>query len=492
LNRSSLSRFACTSLLLLALGPAPARGGERVATPTERILEATDTPTALRARLRAHADSVRAGDPDDAASALYWLGLSYARAGRSDSACAALTQAGRLRILRADAIALAEVAALAHRDVELDSALAALTAMPASVEDGVGPLAASARLWRAYARVRSGGEQAAQEAAGVARSELLARHVSPPRRALWAMRLGAVLAGAGDPLAWALLRPELLATRGTQPEILRLSRSVSTSQVVASGFDDWLALELRRLDDEAGAWLREQGARESTVRAADGFPLHVWRLPAASPTAPRVVMAAEPSPAARDGADSLVALLRRAGFGVTLFDTRGSGRSVAASCPNTESWLGREDAMTRALAGDYAAVAAVAAPAGAPVKLVFAASGPHALAAAMAARAEKRVRALLVAAPSPSPLERGALAAALIASRVPVFFATGPDNDLDNDVLDRLVLRLPPEQFRIVLARWPGAGYGLFRAGPENARRFTDWLAKALASPRATPPARRP
>src|SRR6185436_576003 len=88
-------RIAAVVVLLAATAPFAAAFAAEP-TPVMNLLLAGRDPADLRARLVAHADSVRANGID-AGEAWYHAGLSWARAGSSDSALAAFARARALR-----------------------------------------------------------------------------------------------------------------------------------------------------------------------------------------------------------------------------------------------------------------------------------------------------------------------------------------------------------------------------------------------------------
>jgi hypothetical protein len=173
-----------------------------------------------------------------------------------------------------------------------------------------------------------------------------------------------------------------------------------------------------------------------------------------------------------------------------VLEPRGVRRSASASEPAALLRAGHEEAAQRRLARDLGhALTAAGRATGASPRGVVVGVGPAAMSAVLAAAADARVHAVVLAGPEIAPVDRGWLRASLAASGVPAFFETGPDNVLENQEIDRIVAELPPGQTRVADSRSSGRGAALFRAGPEEGARLAGWLSGALKRPRATRPA---
>ncbi|MFN8589102.1 MAG: hypothetical protein U0704_15025 [Candidatus Eisenbacteria bacterium] len=114
-----------------------------------------------------------------------------------------------------------------------------------------------------------------------------------------------------------------------------------------------------------------------------------------------------------------------------------------------------------------------------------------AMTAALAAKADTRIRAVVLASPKPSGAEYGWLVSTLASAQVPVFFQTGPEDVWDNETVDRFAALLPSRLVRVADAQGAGHGLALWRSGPAVGRRLSDWLATMWTSRPSTPRAPR-
>src|SRR5262249_2557273 len=131
-----------------------------------------------------------------------------------------------------------------------------------------------------------------------------------------------------------------------------------------------------------------------------------------------------------DDYDSLAAGLLTSGHALILLEPRGSGHSVAPSCPLPESWRGRESEMIQRCAGDVPiALRALAKTTRVDTSSYrVAASGISASIAIEAAAHDPRARVLLLMSAAPSPAEIGPLAHRLRSLHRPVFFQLAPQD----------------------------------------------------------------
>lgn len=479
-----MRRFACVLAAAFALFAPTARAGRDVTTPLDSLLESAPTPTALRAALAAHAEAVSASQVDIAAFAWRCVGESHMRSGHPDSARAAFARACDAQPGAACWAGQAEALAARGRD-GVPAALRFAAGLPerAGGEDGLA--GEQLRLWVALAR--AGGQGLAAQRTTIAPALRALRRTSPPLdlRLSWLRRYGRTLVALDASGSWPLLRPAVLRTRG-RDSTLRVLATAAGHVYLGEPFGEWLASELASADRSMDSTLRALGARRLAVRAADGFPLRAWFAPARTPHAPLVtLLVADPTTA-----DSLVEQLRRDGCGVALLEVRGSGGSVAQGCACAEDWPGHDDALALAVARDLVAAtrAALLAGGGDATRLAVGAAGSYAQAAALAARQDARLRAVVLAAPELPPVARGPFVATLAASGAPVFVQTGAGDPEGNAVVDRLVARLPARQPRVAEVPGTADGWALFRAGADAGARLTNWLKDAWSRPRATPP----
>lgn len=488
-RRSFPASFRALALAFAACAivAAPVRA-QLWSSPAQRVMLGAPTPAQVRARLRAHADSVRASAPIDAAEAWHWIGLSHFRGGAPDSAALAYAAARTLRESPDDAYALAE-ALLARRAAgAADSAARFVAALPPDDPDAATP---TTRLWRAWALVRTGDAAGQRAAVATAQRELRSPAIAPELRVRWLRRFAGPFVDAGID-AGPMLAPLAVASRGRDAAIGRALRAASPGWLGGAALDAVLAAAIAHADSLEAATPRAAGAKPLVVRASDGFPLRAWLVRGPAAASPLVALVGEPAPDPWKAADSLLAHLRRAGFAVVLLDPRGSAGSVGASCAYADDWTGREDAMAAAVAGDLRAAvrAAIASGAADPKRVAVGAVGPLAMSVALAARSDASVRALLFVDAALAPTDRGPFTAALAAAGTPAFFQTGAAAVENNWVVDEVVARLPSRQTRVAESGASGSGLALFRRGTTESARFVDWIRNVWTTPRATPPAR--
>ena len=455
-------------------------------TPVQNLLLAGRNPADLRARLLAHADSVRTNGID-AGEAWYHAGLSWARGGSGDSALVVFERARAVRGNVEETVAAVDVLLARGAGPDLDSATALLA--PVLQQPGAG--GDEVMLRDAWIRARRGDSAALVTVADLRRSPLFRPLSLVANRALWAWRFAplALAAGAGE-AAWRMVSPLAVATRGRDAGIAGLARSASVGRSLGTGFDSWLTSACARADTVELATIRRLGGKPLAVKAEDGAVLNAWYVPGPPGAAIAVVTAPAGSEQAA-ACDSLVTQLRRARLAVALLEPRGVRRSASATEPPALLRTGREEADQRRLARDlrHALTAAGRAAGVAAPRSVMVGVGPDVMAAVLASAADARVQAVVLAGPEIAPGDRGWLRETLAVSGVPAFFETGPDNITQNLEIDRIVAALPPAQCRVADSRSRGHGAALFRAGPEEGARLAGWISGTLKKPRATPPA---
>jgi hypothetical protein len=485
-RRALFVPLACALLL-----PCAAQA-QRWSTPAQRVLLSGRTGAEVRARSLAHADSVRATAPLDAGESWHWAGISHWRTGHPDSAAAAFRAAFALREMPDDVFDLAEALIATRRAADADSACRMILALP---PDEAGAGTRITRLWRAWARARTGDAAQVREALDEAQRDLISPGSTPALRMHWGRRFAPLLLESQAD-AWPLLAPLAVQSRGLDAALLRQAREAAAGHLVGQTFDAFLATGIARADSLESAAVRALGGRPLAVRGTDGFALRAWLFPARAARAPLVVLLTAPSPAASPwpAADSLVLQLRRDGCAMVLLDPRGSRGSVAAGCALPDDWAGHEEALAAAAGHDLerAVTAALATGAIDPRRIAVGAVGSGAMSAALAARADRRVGAVVFVDASLSPVDRGPFVATLEAAGTPAFFQTGSASVEDGWVVDLVVGMLPSRQSRVAESSAPGSGLALFRAGPAEARRLSGWLRDSWSKPRATPPSRRP
>ncbi len=468
--------------LVLAAGPPAADPPPNT---WEPLLAAT-SPADLRARLQRFAGAAQTSNPGAAGEAHFYIALSHERAGQRDSAIA------HYRIARAqrgdlDDIGALSEAWLARRGPEDVSRAAAL--LRTALAGSEGPEArrglASRLAWAEFLAGRA-------DTAAVLLGPLAEGLVEAPR---WRFRLAQVALATGDRRrAAGLLLPLALASRGQDHAVMEALRQAVEPDGGARGLDAQLERQSAAQDRREEARWEAMGARGVNFVADDGFPLGGAILPAADDArlGAVVLMGDRDTVAVYD---SLAATLRRAGIATLFLEPRGSGRSVGPACPGPEAWSGREDALVARCARD-ARVAFSALARTMPVdtsRYLVAGVGSSATIAVMAATLDRRVVALMLASPSPSPVDYGPTRARLARLQLPAFFQISPEDFLDLFQLTEAFYQAGNRaRSRVSEGRGAGRGAEQFRHDELIAGRFSRWLDDALKpTPRAPRPAPR-
>lgn len=474
-----------SALLLASLFAAGAALAYLPPSPVQNLLYRGKDPADLRAQLAAHRDSVAATDSLDAAEAWYWLGVSHERSGERDAAIEAYRRAHAVRANPEDALGLADLLLLRGSRADGAEAVRLLEPLRERFASDRTPRGASIRLRAAWAAAVAGDRDAGCRAVLDRPADLLNPKTPVPQQSLWTARFAPLLFERGHAAEGAaLLSRSLASSRGRDTALVRLARTrgvaIAPVATIARRADSALAVSA------AGAPLRAL-----TVRTTDGARLGVWLLHT-KPGAPLALVVVSPEAESFAEADSMIAQLYRAGVAVAIVDPRGSRSSASAAAPYPHAWLAKDDAFQKRLALDLSAAIAPAATAMRtnPARVCVIVEGPLAIAAALAARDDARVREVVLVGAAPSGAERGWLVATLTASRAPVFFQQGPEDVYGNEVVDRIASLLPARQVRVADSQWTGRGYALFRAGAKAGERLTSWLADEWTSRPATPRAR--
>ncbi len=468
--------LCCAAAALAYLPPSP----------VQNLLYRAKDPADLRAQLAAHRDSVAATDSLDAAEAWYWLGVSHEHSGERDAALVAYRRAHAVRGNVEDALALADLLLLRGTREDGAEAVRLLAPVLERFATDRTPRGAAMRLRAAWANAVAGDPATACRAVLERPADLLSPKAPVPQQSLWTARFAPLLLAQGHTAEGsALLMRALSASRGRDTALVRLAR--------VRGVNTGVPAELaRRADSTLAASAAGAPLVASSVRTSDGARIATWLL-RTRPGAPLAIVLVSPEAESFAGADSLLSQLHRAGVGVALVDPRGSRGSASAATPHPHAWLARDDVFQQRLARDLSAAIAPSAAAlrSDPARVCVVAEGPLAMAAALAARDDARVKAVVLAGATPSGAERGWLVTTLAASGAPVFFQQGPEDVYANEVVDRIASLLPSRQVRVADSQWTGRGFALFRAGPKTDERLTNWLADEWTSRPATPRARR-
>jgi len=479
--RATLVFFA--SCLIVAV---PSRAARR---PLEVILDTSANGVALRPRLLAFADSVAPSDPALASQAVAWAGLSFARDGAPDSAIACYERASAIDSSEERRVDLAK--ALMMRLAASDGVRAREVLRPVQPLRPEQPSNFHASLqglfaWSHYLAGRP------DSAARLFRPNeaWLSRHQE------WRYRMACVAFALGDwQRAVILLTPLAVASRTFDSDVMDMLNQSAEKMQVRRQLQTMLVQEMLKRDRVEQELLTELGARRVGFRGTDGFPLGgtvLARRGGSRGRAAIVVVAPGDTLALYD---SLAVGLRRMGLAVMLLDPRGSGRSVAPSCPLADSWRGREVQMQAAVAGDVAAAAAALARdvgSDSTQYLVVGVGETGPIAVQAAARAPG-VRAVMLVSPSASAADRGPLRAAVATLKPPIYFQTSGEDLSSKDLINTLYEATNPRASRVADSGSFGTGATIFRHDPKIFGRFKLWLSETWpprAAPRATPPSR--
>jgi hypothetical protein len=479
--------------VLLVVWCAVALAGSAAGDASDRvkaILMSSVTPADLRARLLAWITDVPAADSSGSGDAWHYVALSYERGGVADSAAMAYRRAWGILGNREDLIGHVDAMLVEERPEDgravipmLRQALAELPNVPPTVR----ALIQGRLAWAEF--IAGKPDSAVATFAPVA--DLLGRRME------WSYRMARAKLAAGDAAgAVRLALPVAAASRTTDLEVMGVLRE---SAKRAGASHDAIDMGVRQLvlqsDQKANALLTRWGdATRSQIVASDSFPLGVVSLPPRArksrPVGVVVMMAPGDSLPLYD---SLAVALRRHGLHVLMVEPRGSGLSVGRWCPLPEAWDGREEEVQHRVARDARDAWRTFARSSRldTTRYVVVGSQRSATMAVEAAAVDRRVRALLLAGPTPVEVDRGAMRARLAALQLPVFFQIAPEEyGATYEITDQLYQAGNRAASRVVEAKTAGRGVAQFRGDTTLVTRFTGWLDDLLAKP-ATPPAPR-
>ncbi len=484
-----MSRTTRTLMLLIVLlMPARAQAARPLTRP-QILLWDHGAPSELRRALGAYADSAANGEPQarlDAGEALHFLGNSYERDGMPDSAIIHYRRAVALRGDRLERLALSDLL-LARGNPE--SVREARGVIAAELGQALGePPLTLAHLHARYAWALA---RAGQPDSALAAVTDWALPLSPEPQ--WGKRFaGIALEAARADLAWRLALPAAVRSRGTDVAAMDLLRRSATTGGPTMDVTGVIAREVARRDTIDTRLRRTLGARRLMVRTVDRFPLAVTFLAPLATPRPRVaLLIAQPSDTLAVF-DSLVVQLARAGVAVAILDPRGVRGSVAAAAPGTDTALGHERAWLDLTARDARETldALVRSRLVDPARAMIGATGSVAFAAARAAELDPRFAAVLLIAPAPAAVDRGALRASLARSQARLFVQVAPEDVETMLFADRLAESLPIQQTRVADTGQAGRSAAIFRADPKAVGRLLSWWKDVPVRRPATPRAR--
>jgi dienelactone hydrolase len=479
--RRTLVGLLASGLLLSV--PAHAQRG-----PLDPVLEVSDDAAGLRARLIVHADSVAAADSASAAQAMAYVGLSFAREGRADNAVSCYERAlvlhgvSRHRMDLAGALTLRLAPGDAQRARDVLRPIQPFTPELPEVSD------AEPQGLFAWSLYLSGKPDSAAALFAPVES-WLSVHME------WRYRMACVALERSEwTRAMELLTPVAVSSRGSDRDVMDMMTLAAQKLNAGVRLAPLMTQMIGQRDLIERELLTQWRARRLRFTGSDGFPLGGVLL-----TPPRVVRprAAVVLVAPGDTLavyDTLAVGLRRMGLAVLLLETRGSGRSVATRCPSHDSWRGREAEMQSLVADDVraAATALVREAKVDTARYLLVGVGATAPIAVQAAQRDRRAQVLMLVSPAPSPVDRGAMHAALAKLRRPVYFQTVGDDISTWKLIDVLYRACDPRTSRVSESEKWGSYATLFRYDPKILARFKQWLSESWPPPGrpATPPSR--
>lgn len=436
----------------------------------------------LRTRLLEHAAA--ATDTLERGEAFYYAGMSYQRAGLADSAIACYERAVELRGDNDELEAYADASCLRGAAGDPERAIGVL------------------RRRLARARTSSEGEIAETEGrlgwawyvAGRSDSALIylrrsqSRLVDPlhPRHRTWQYRMGVVEFEHGDPSrAMDHLAPLAIDSRFQDRDVMDMLKKLGQRGSVMGPLERMLRDRRKAFDDLDQVVIDTLRGRRLSFHAPDGFPLGGVVFPARGPGRARAVILVVPPDEPVEAFDSLAVGLRRSGYALLLLHVRGWGGSVAPSCPMPETWNGRErELLDRCAADVRPALRALAGEARIDTtRYLIIGVGASAPIAAAAAAQDRRVPALVLVSPDPSPVERGVTRAKLVAFGRPVFFHVAGADGATLPVVEALYQAIDARTSRISESDRLGDGARTFRYDPRVLPRILQWLSESWSAP---------
>ncbi len=465
-----MKRWLPPFLLLLAIVSPLVAGGP----PTRSQVLLTESPSreSLRASLLDHARGVATVEPASAGEAFFYAGLSYDRAGHADSAIACYRSAIALRGGIEERVALADALLRRRAEGDLEHTRALLDSSYVQAANSDDPDAAAYQARLAWVDVLEGNPSRALQRFAPLEATL-------SRRALWRYRIAHACFESGDPrralaVAWPLAVWSRSNDQAAEALLERANEALGGKGRLAEQIERAIAAH----DAAERRPIARLGGRRVRFAAADGFSLGgVTFAPAGAGQHRAVVVLCEPGDTLASY-DTLAVALARSGRAVMLMELRGSGWSSGPACPLPEAWVGREDALQSSCARDVReALRALSLVT--PVDTlgyVVAGVGRTASIAVEAATLDRRVQALLLLSPNPSPVDRGLTRARIAALQRPIFFSNAPEDYPMFELTDALYQAGNRSRSRVADARAPGHGAQPLRGDPTAAPRLIRWL----------------
>ena len=406
------------ALLLLATLAASASASAQVDT---LLLQGRTAPE-VRALLRRHAETAR--DTVERGEALYYLGMSYEREGKRDSAIACYQGAVTYRNNDEDRKALMD-ALLRRRGSSDPAQVLRVLARPA--RNVIGQPSRDVAEWngrQAWALYLSGQGDSALRVMRASEYWLL-QPINPMQRE-WRYRLGVIEEDYGDiRRAMDVLGLLAVESRFMDRDVMH-DLSDALKRAGASGSSVELAMRQQRTEMDVAdkTALDALKAQRVLFKGTDGAQLSGIVFGSKGTKRARAVVGFTPPDTPIEFFDSLAVGLRRAGYALILMEVRGSGFSVDRNAPLPESWREREVEMEAKVAGDVRpALRALAKAATIDTsRYLVVGIGLTSPIALQAAASDSRARLLMLISPDVAPSDRGIMRARLVKLGRPVFF----------------------------------------------------------------------
>ena len=478
------TRASLATLVLVTLaGPCFASAGVDTL-----LLQARAMPE-LRSLLRDHAESAR--DTTERGEALYYLGMSYEREGKRDSAIVYYEGAVARRNDDEDRKALMDALLRRRGSGDAERVLQVL-ARPA--RDVIGQPARDVAEWngrRAWALYLMGQGDSALRVMKAAQYWLVLPY--NPMQREWRYRAGVMEQDNGDiHKAVEVLGLLAVESRFTDKGVMGdLADAVKRTGGNSSNVQLAMKQQRTEMDLADKALLDPLGARRVLFKGTDGAQLSGIVFGGSGARPARAIVALAPSDTPVESFDSLAVGLRRAGYAMILMDVRGSGYSVDAQAPVPESWHDREVEMEGKVAGDVRpALRALAKAAKVDTsRYLLVGLGRTAPIAVDAASRDPRARALMLISPDAAPTDRGIMRARLVRLGRPTFFQV-PSLDVGTmPFVEALYESTNQRTSRISDSELAGYGAQSFHYDSSALPRLIRWLNESWSS---APAPRRP
>jgi len=430
-------------------------------------------------------------DPVEAATALYYRGLSFERASMADSAIACYRGSLLRGVSQAGQDAYVDALLRRRAPGDIDEVIRRLSPSRTAAPDADFTLVPDkARLGWAYV-------VGAKLDQGLALMTPLENRLK--NDITWRYRFARAYTEAGDAQrATPYLENLSLLSHGQDPDVAALLKQLD-AQSGGAHLADQVKSNLQHTDQRESDLLRQKHGIRVRIRASDGTLIGGTLFAdstARKSALPAVILTDigdETTPY-----DSLIVGLRAAKYQVMVLDPRGWGWSVAPDCALPDTWRGREDALESRVARDVRdALTALAkvAPADTSHALLIGV-GTMSPVAVAAAKLDRRIAALALIDPYTAPVGRGAALAQARTNPRPTYIQLSLLQRQELPFVNELYRLCPLPGSRLAPVNAREHGVAAFAAHPDITKKFLQWTAEAMhlkpasrSTPRKTPQA---